>query len=326
MNRNLVLKRLREIGLTDYESKSYLALMEKEALTVSEVAKIAGIPRPNAYGAMEKLMEKGLCLARPGATKKYSASDPDLLEEKYHDQIDLAIKTEIDDLNKKEAELLVRLEKEKEKKLLQLRNEEKKIMDKGKAARENITGMIQELQPFFESTRGNKTPLDFIEVYKDFFQIFKRFHQLCNTAKEEILVMTSPPQKVPSKERQKEYDEAIIQEGKILKRGVKGRCIYELSSNKEMGAWQLSTIKRAVEAGEEARVIKKIPIFMAVFDSRIVMTTLNDPIVKQSSVTTQVTEHADLAKVFKITFETLWEQAEDYRVLESNIKGGDYKR
>ncbi|MFQ6105075.1 MAG: helix-turn-helix domain-containing protein [Candidatus Glassbacteria bacterium] len=60
MSNPSVLKRLKELGLTDYEAKSCLSLLEKDTLTVTEVSKIAGIPRANAYEELEKLLVKGL--------------------------------------------------------------------------------------------------------------------------------------------------------------------------------------------------------------------------------------------------------------------------
>jgi hypothetical protein len=67
------------------------------------------------------------------------------------------------------------------------------------------------------------------------------------------------------------------------------------------------------EASEEATVLKGLPMKIAIFDSRIVICALKDPVSKQTSLTTQIAEYHASVKSLKILFETLWEQAEDYQ-------------
>ena len=78
MKTSIILKRFKELGLSSYEAKAYLSLLERDTLTVPEISKLAGIPRPNTYDDLERLMIKGICISKPGNTKKYSSSDPEL--------------------------------------------------------------------------------------------------------------------------------------------------------------------------------------------------------------------------------------------------------
>jgi hypothetical protein len=55
-------------------------------------------------------------------------------------------------------------------------------------------------------------------------------------------------------------------------------------------------IERCVRGGEEARVLKRLPMKMAIFDSRVVMYALVDPVSKQTSLTSQIVEHPALAE------------------------------
>jgi hypothetical protein len=48
---------------------------------------------------------------------------------------------------------------------------------------------------------------------------------------------------------------------------------------------------------------------MMVFDRKIVVFTLEDPLLHKPSSTTQIVEHRSLAKGLCILFETLWDQA-----------------
>lgn len=69
-------------------------------------------------------------------------------------------------------------------------------------------------------------------------------------------------------------------------------------------------------ASEEATVLKGLPMKIAIFDSRIVIFALEDPVSKQTSLTSQIVEHPALAESLKILFQTLWERAEDYHILK----------
>jgi len=51
---------LEEFGLSEYESRAYLALLKHDSLTVSEVAYHAQIPRTKAYAVVKTLVRKGL--------------------------------------------------------------------------------------------------------------------------------------------------------------------------------------------------------------------------------------------------------------------------
>jgi len=298
MEKRLILKRFKDIGLTSYEVKCYLSLLERDTLSVSEVSRLAAIPRPNAYEALEKLMSKGLCVAKPGATKQYSASDPSLLEEKLLMQLHEEAETEMDDL--------------KEDLTRSLKRKEKEIVERSQAARQNVRKLIAELRPQYEKSRMETNPMDFIEVIKDPYQIHKRFIQLVREAKEDTLIFTKPPYSGP-----KEWlEEQTEQQFEPLQQGIRIRSIYEIPKSKQEIEWWFNDIDTAAKHGEEARVIEELPIKMAIFDSRIVMFTLEDPVFRPTSLTAQVVEHRALAKTLKIIFEMLWERAEDYHVLQ----------
>lgn len=295
MTKPIVLKRFKELGLTTYEAKSYLSLLEKDTLTVAEVARIAKIPRTNAYEALEKLMSKGFCKKKPGATKKYSAADPAFLEEKTAAAFDEKIEEEISELHKKHDE----------------------ILSKKKNMRENLSNLVKELKPIYIKSRGENNPLDYIEIIKDPYQMNKRFMQLIGEAKKEVLVFTKPP----FVSSPKVLEEQTAQQAKIMqdRNKPKIKCIYEISAADDKGVdWWFNDIDMAVKHGEEARVIKKLPMKMTIIDEKIVMLALVDNIFKskQPSLTTQIVEHRDLARGLKILFETIWEQAESHHVLK----------
>jgi len=312
INRTLILKRFKEIGLSSYEAKSYLSLLERDTLTVSEISRLSGIPRANAYEALEKLMSKGMCIAKPGHTKKYSASDPLMLQEKFLEEASSAAEIELENLGKKHNERLANSKAALEAELKNLNEKEREILERAKVAKENITAVINQLRPQYEKSRQEVNPLDYIEIIKDRYQIHKRFMQLLAQGKKEILVITKPPFSGPPEK----LEEQVGHGADTSKRGVRVRCIYEIAVDEDERRWQLEMIKRAVSAGEEARVSEELPMKMAIFDSSVVMYWLEDPVSQQTSLTAQVVVHHSLAKGLRILFETLWEQAQDYHILK----------
>jgi sugar-specific transcriptional regulator TrmB len=170
MNRPSLITKIKQMGFSEYETKCYLALFERDSLTASEVASLAGIPRPNAYESLEKLLAKGMCLSIPGKVRKFTVADPEYLREKQLDalhQMTIGIK-------------------------------------------DNIESVTSELQPLFIKCRSNGSPLDYIEILKDPHQVRRRVIQLCTNTQKEMLVFTKPPYSFGSmKQRQEQKDPQI---------------------------------------------------------------------------------------------------------------------
>ncbi len=77
---SLIVKQLIEFGLSEKEAKTYLALLELEVATVSEVSKTANINRSSAYVVLESLKKKGLAgISDDKNIRRYIAASPDLL-------------------------------------------------------------------------------------------------------------------------------------------------------------------------------------------------------------------------------------------------------
>ena len=70
------------LGLSPNEAKIYETLVEHGESSISEVATSAQIHRRNAYDAMQRLIDKGLCFQIFSSKEnKYNAVDPDKLTE-----------------------------------------------------------------------------------------------------------------------------------------------------------------------------------------------------------------------------------------------------
>jgi len=291
--------RLKSLGLTPYETKCYLALLQRGTLTVPEISTMAGVPRSNAYDALEKMMSKGMCVSRPGNTKRYSASPPDLLRESFLMKLDEETESELQKFKRDQSTAL----NEKEKEMLQRK----------KAAEADITHVMTDLQPDYEKSQKQTDPLDYIEIIKGGYQIHRKFLELIANAQRDILGFTKPPYTVP---REKQLGEQADPQLEALKRGVRSRSIYEMPKDEDERRFLFLHGDRGVQLGAEIRVLEELPMKMVIFDSKIVLTILEDALSGETSLTAQVVEHPALAKSLKILFETLWEQAEDYHIMK----------
>lgn len=301
MNKGIILKKLREIGLTPHESKCYLSLLERDSLAVGEISKIAEIPRPNAYHIMEKLLAKGLCVSKPGKLQKYSMTDPQFLKQKILPELNARIDDEFD--------------KEKTNLQRKLEERQKDILSRKKQAALNIDDLLKTLSPLYSKNRNNNSPLDYLEIFKDPAQAMSKFNELMINAKEEVLSIekpsanwSPPPPKVFNK-LNREMSASIK---KLLKNGVRSRSIFELSPGGERRKWQLELLKIFARAGDKIRITKDAPMKLTTIDSKIVLFALEDPTsVKPSYYTSHIIYHQAMARGLKMLFEAVWAQAED---------------
>jgi sugar-specific transcriptional regulator TrmB len=285
---------LQTLGLNAYESKAYIALLERNTLTASEIATLAGIPRARVYDTLQTLMVKGLCVYKPGKYKTYSAVSPAALRETSISIASTKIEGEIKTLEREQEKL-------------------RKLKDSISNKTEEL---IRELLPVYERGSSNSSPLEYIEIIKDPYQTHRKFLQLMNNAAHERLIFSKPPYSVPK--------ELLTEQASLdldpRRAGTLTRCIYEIPESKEETEWLILNIEEAVTHGEEARVATELPMKMAVFDEKIVMFALQDPTSRKISLTVQIIEHDALAKALKYLFEKVWAEAEDYHILKERRK------
>ncbi len=67
---------LKNFGLSEYESRAYIALVSLGFATVKKVCELANIPHPRAYDTLAALEEKGLVEVQQGRPKIYKAIPP----------------------------------------------------------------------------------------------------------------------------------------------------------------------------------------------------------------------------------------------------------
>lgn len=97
------LKKLEDFGLTEYQARVYLALLEFEVATAGQIPSASKVPRTKIYGIMRQLHEKGLVQIVPETPLKYRAVPFDLYLHKRISEMrekSNELESNIDDLSK----------------------------------------------------------------------------------------------------------------------------------------------------------------------------------------------------------------------------------
>ncbi len=77
MSTNEPAEKLRQLGLTEYETQAYLILVQGSQMSAEEVARKANIPIPRVYGVLETLKNLGLIVILEGRPKKFEIISPE---------------------------------------------------------------------------------------------------------------------------------------------------------------------------------------------------------------------------------------------------------
>jgi sugar-specific transcriptional regulator TrmB len=71
-----VVEKLRRVGLTEYEAKAYLALLNTHLSTATQVSEKSGVPRTKMYSVLEALRDKGWVRVYSGVPLLFKAVQP----------------------------------------------------------------------------------------------------------------------------------------------------------------------------------------------------------------------------------------------------------
>jgi len=77
-----VVEKLRRIGLTEYEAKVYLSLLNNHVTTAAKLAEKSGVPRTKIYSVLETLAFKGWVKVYSGVPLLFKAVNPEEVFEK----------------------------------------------------------------------------------------------------------------------------------------------------------------------------------------------------------------------------------------------------
>lgn len=148
---------LRELGLSEYQSKVYASLLKLRTSTAKEIASEANVPQSRIYDVLDDLETMGFVNVQPGRPKKYGPIDPEsaINQYKHHK------------------------EQQYEHRLTKIENTGEEFIDK----------YSKELAEY------NRTDGDEIDIgwtHSDRLRVLEQLSDLCWDAESEILMITAP--------------------------------------------------------------------------------------------------------------------------------------
>src|SRR3977135_3314004 len=99
-------RRLQQLGLNAYESRSYLVLLGHPTFKALELAAWAHVPRQKIYEVLDSLVEKGFAQVVQEKTKLFSAVEPSLAIPGYLSRKRQTLQQELTEQNHRGGALL----------------------------------------------------------------------------------------------------------------------------------------------------------------------------------------------------------------------------
>jgi sugar-specific transcriptional regulator TrmB len=150
-------RRLQQLGLNAYESRSYLVLLGHPKFKALELAARAHVPRQKIYEVLDSLVEKGFAQVVQEKTKLFSAVEPSLAIPGY--------------LSRKRQIL------------------EQELTDNGRAG----TALIDDLKQLYSEGQGGRGTLDFLRIVTEPAQTAAEYRRMLAEVKKEYLEFSRPP-------------------------------------------------------------------------------------------------------------------------------------
>jgi sugar-specific transcriptional regulator TrmB len=150
-------RRLQQLGLNAYESRSYLVLMGHPKFKALELAARAHVPRQKIYEVLDSLVEKGFAQVVQEKTKLFSAVEPTLAIPGY--------------LQRKRQAL------------------EQELTDHGRSA----NALIDDLKSLYSEGQGGRGTLDFLRIVTEPAQTAAEYRRMLSEVQQEYLEFSRPP-------------------------------------------------------------------------------------------------------------------------------------
>src|SRR5512135_1359555 len=150
-------RRLQQIGLNAYESRSYLVLLGHPRFKALELAARSHVPRQKIYEVLDSLVEKGFAQVVQEKTKLFSAVEPSLAIPGY--------------LARKRQSL------------------EQELTDNGRAG----SGLIDDLKSLYSEGQGGRGTLDFLRIVTEPAQTAAEYRRMLGEVRSEYLEFSRPP-------------------------------------------------------------------------------------------------------------------------------------
>src|SRR5258708_3155098 len=150
-------RRLQQLGLNAYESRSYLVLLGHPKFKALELAARSHVPRQKIYEVLDSLVDRGFAQVVQERTKLFSAVEPSLAIPGY-----LGRKRQI---------------------------VEQELTDNVRAG----TGLIDDLKALYSEGQGGRGTLDFLRIVSEPAQTAAEYRRMLGEVKKEYVEFSRPP-------------------------------------------------------------------------------------------------------------------------------------
>lgn len=152
---------------------------------------------------------------------------------------------------------------------------------------------------FADGTQVRGT-LDYLRIVADLGQIGEEYRRLLLQSRDEYLEFARPPYAVDP------AGEPLLPD--LLRRGIDCRLLYDrhvLDDNEESSRLQILN-----HEGAQVRLVRELPLKLALFDNQRGMISLDDPVVSHPQLTALVFEHRSLCIAMSRLFEDFWNRGD----------------
>ena len=152
---------------------------------------------------------------------------------------------------------------------------------------------------FADGTQVRGT-LDYLRIVADLGQIGEEYRRLLIQSQDEYLEFARPPYAVDP------AGEPLLPD--LLRRGIDCRLLYDRHVfDDEEESSRLQSLKHE---GAQVRLVRELPLKLALFDNQRGMISLDDPVVSHPQLTALVFEHRSLCIAMSRLFEDFWKRGD----------------
>ena len=150
-------RRLQQVGLNAYESRSYLVLIGHPRFKALELAARSHVPRQKIYEVLDSLVEKGFAQVVQEKTKLFSAVEPSLAIPSYIARRESALKQELTEHSRSAHDL------------------------------------VDDLMTAYSEGRGGRGTLDYLRIVSEPGQTGAQYRRMLSDVVSEYLEFSRPP-------------------------------------------------------------------------------------------------------------------------------------
>ena len=161
------------------------------------------------------------------------------------------------------------------------------------------TGLIEDLRAAFIEGQDGQGTLDFLNLVNDPTQTAIHYRRMLTTVRQDYAEFSRPPFAVDP------LDEQLVKE--TAGREVRCRLLIEAGPIDDQ---HRDRLKEYREHGVEIKFLDRLPLKLALFDSRAGLVALLDPVLTRPSWTAVVFDHLGFAEAMGGLFESYWGRAQ----------------